>query len=347
MPSMVVDDKGTQLSYIDSGIPARVAGAFIQHYVTIFALHGFYFTNHTFEKVMAHASEANVRFVAISRRDYPGSTAFSPQDLSAFSSSDGEDRRVFLRDRGAEIATFICNFIEQNGLLPISSDGKSGGFAVVGYGFGSVFALAAVANLDTLSVSFQTRWGAHMRGLLLHDPLAVSVGKPRLPAAWGPRNFPSFMLDKQWQTGYFNQWDMNARNLGMHTYDINPSLARLPTVDTMTEEEIARVFHDPIHHSSDIPLAVSCGLQVKANYKKACFDQEIRALVPDMKVWVFSGDLSQPFSLPAFWAVENDNAARGGGFVNFRIVHSVNHYVLWVDPALTLRIYLEALGLNG
>ncbi len=122
----------------------------------------------TFEKVMAHASEANVRFVAISRRDYPGSTPFSPQDLDVFSSPSGEDRRVFLRDRGMEIATFISNFIEQNGLLPISSDGRSGGFALVGYGFGSVFALAAVANLDMLSVSFQTRWGTHMRGLLLH-----------------------------------------------------------------------------------------------------------------------------------------------------------------------------------
>ena len=135
------------------------------------------------------------------------------------------------------------------------------------------------------------------------------------------------MLDKEWQTGYFKQWDMNARNLGMYSYDINPSLVRLPTVDTMTEEEIARVFHDPIHRSSDIPLAISCGPQAKVNYKKACFDEEIRSLVPDMKIWVFSGDLSQPFSLPAFWAVENDNAARGGGFVNFRIVHSVNHYV--------------------
>ena len=202
MPSMVVDDEGTQLSYIDSGIPAMVAGAFIQHYVTIFALHGFYFTNRkslfrsyfrvvfdfyinlgwfkdTFEKVMAHSSESNVRFVSINRRDYPGSTPFSPRDLDAFSSSDGEDRRVFLRDRGAEIVTFICNFIEQNGLLPISSDRKSGGFAVVGYGFGSVFALAAVANLDTLPVSFQTRWGAHMRGLLLHGefrfPTSASI----------------------------------------------------------------------------------------------------------------------------------------------------------------------------
>ena len=187
MPSIVVDDNGTQLSYIDSGIPARVAGAFIQHYVTIFALHGFYFTNRelqyrgcggivpdvqpvqeTFEKVMAHASEANVRFVAISRRDYPGSTPFSPQDLEAFSSPSSEDKQALLRDRGLEISTFICNFIEQNGLLPISNDGKSGGFALVGYGFGTVFALAAVANLDMLSVSFQTRWGAHMRGLLLH-----------------------------------------------------------------------------------------------------------------------------------------------------------------------------------
>ena len=43
MPSILVDDKGTQLSYVDTGIPRK--GAFVHRYVTIFAIHGFLTTN--------------------------------------------------------------------------------------------------------------------------------------------------------------------------------------------------------------------------------------------------------------------------------------------------------------
>ena len=128
-------------------------------------------------------------------------------------------------------------------------------------------------------------------------------------------------------TSYFKQWDLNARNLSIYSYDIQPSIARLATVDTMSQEEISRVFIESPFPSSDPLFLLSCQHQVKACYKKACFDGDIRGLMPNMKIWVFSGDQTLPFSLPAYWAMQDGNDARGGRFLNFRIIHGVNHYV--------------------
>ena len=40
MPSIIVDDKGTELAYLDSGAPCSSPDS----YVTIFAIHGTVFT---------------------------------------------------------------------------------------------------------------------------------------------------------------------------------------------------------------------------------------------------------------------------------------------------------------
>ncbi|TBU50255.1 hypothetical protein BD309DRAFT_498107 [Dichomitus squalens] len=343
MPSIVVNDEGIELSYIDSGIPQK--GTFVHRYITIFAIHGFRFTNHMFDRFMAQAYDAKMRFVAISRRDHPGSTPLAPQDLTDLAEHGEEDKQAFLQARGLEIASFVDRFIEQNGLLPISSDRKTGGIVILGHGIGCVFALSAVASLDTLSASVQQRWGAHMRALLLHEPMTVSIGKPRLPEAWGPRNLPSTLIDEQWLTSYFKQWDLNARNLSIYSYDITPSIAKLPTIASMSEDEIVRIFTEFPLSSSDLPFIIACQQQIKACYKKACFDEDIRGLMPNMKIWVFSGDRTLPFSLPAYWAMEDDNDARGGGYLHFRIVHNVNHFAHWAEPALILRLYQDALQL--
>ena len=183
MTSIVVDDKnGHMLSYIDSGAPSG-------DYITLFAIHGTAFTcsgsfvsgffrspRHllieiadVFQKIMGIAAASRVRIVALSRRDYPGSTLLSDKEKAVLDSGTDEEKAEFLKERGLEVSTFIKCFDEENPISPIS--GATGGFAILGWSLGSSFALAAVANLDSLRTDLQTWWGDHLRALILYGAI--------------------------------------------------------------------------------------------------------------------------------------------------------------------------------
>ena len=189
MPSIVVDESGTKLSYIDSGAPDRVA-----NYVTIFAIHGTVFAGREYsvlfdclthsdlhnctaiwDRVIALAPKAGVRFVAVNRRDYPGSTPLSPGELNVLNSGTDEQKSKYLKARGVEFATFFDTFAERNTLSSISSDGSSGGFAVLGWSLGCTFALASIAAVEALPAHVQERWKTRMRSLILQGMFSKSL----------------------------------------------------------------------------------------------------------------------------------------------------------------------------
>ena len=132
-----------------------------------------------FDKVVNIASHHGVRFVAINRRDYPGSTPLSPSDLEALSSDSAEAKTAFLRARGVEFATFICRFSAQHEIPTASPDGKSGGFAVLGWSLGCAFAHATVSHFDVLPPAHKEYFSQNLRGLIF-------LGTHRTPALKHP-----------------------------------------------------------------------------------------------------------------------------------------------------------------
>ena len=124
---------------------------------------------------MALASRSCLRIVAISRRDYPGSTPLSPEQNTVLSSGTDDEKAAFLKERGLEIATFIERYARENPIVPIN--GATGGFALLGWSLGNAFALSVVANLDALSPSSQSWWKDHFRALILYG----TFGSPYTP----------------------------------------------------------------------------------------------------------------------------------------------------------------------
>lgn len=136
-----------------------------------------------FEKVMALAQGSNIRIVAVNRRDYPGSTPLTTEDTAILASGSDEQKAAFLKARGVEVATFIDLFVERNGVPPISPDGHTGGFALLGWSLGNAIVLSAVANVESLPPAAQDRWTSGMRALILHGtPQSLLV-------------FPLYVLD--------------------------------------------------------------------------------------------------------------------------------------------------------
>ncbi|KAI1787185.1 hypothetical protein LXA43DRAFT_975377 [Ganoderma leucocontextum] len=345
MSSLVVNESGMELSFVDSGAPNSAT-----NYVTIFAIHGTVFTGPIWDRVIALAPKAGVRFVAVNRRDYPGSTPLSPEEIGVLSSGTDDQKADFLKARGVEFATFVGLFAEKDSLPPISADGSSGGFAVLGWSLGCAFALAAVAAVDALPAPAQARWKNGMRSLILQEPPTVSLGKPIPPDAWTPLVDQSMPVEARtpffshWITSYFKHGDLTARDPKAISYVV-PTTSRAPTIYSMSDAEIARSLYEPSAFGSDLAFMIYCAPQIAATYHKAVFDKGLRALVPKMKVVVFSGDETASFSIPSQWAVEDDDKAAGGGFVAVKWVPGFNHLAHVAEPAAALQVYMDAFKL--
>ncbi|KAM5543809.1 hypothetical protein V8D89_002426 [Ganoderma adspersum] len=345
MVSLIVNESGTELSYVDSGAPNGAT-----NYVTIFAIHGTVFTGPIWDRVIALAPKAGVRFVAVNRRDYPGSTPFSADEIGVLNSGTDDQKADFLKARGVEFATFVDLFAEKNSLPPISADGSTGGFAVLGWSLGCSFALASVAAVDALPAPAQARWKDGMRSLILQEPPTVSLGKPIPPDAWTPLVDQSMPAEARtpffshWISSYFAHGDLSTRDPAAISYVV-PSIARAPTIYGMSDAELARTVYEPSALGSDMTFMISSAPQIAAAYRKAMFDRGLRALVPRMRAVVFSGDATASFSIPSQWAVEDDDKAAGGGFVAVKWIPGFNHLAHVAEPGEALQVYMDAFKL--
>jgi hypothetical protein len=121
--------------------------------------------------VSTRALKAGYRFVSITRRNYPGSTALSEADIGVLTAGSEEDKNAFLKARGVEIATFISKFIEKESLPAITDNGTGGGIALIGWSLGNSFSLASISHLDALPEEDRTRVGSRLRALIMQGKL--------------------------------------------------------------------------------------------------------------------------------------------------------------------------------
>jgi hypothetical protein len=122
-----------------------------------------------FRKSQTLTPAFNLRFVAINRRHYPGSTPLSDEDVAVIQNVNGPDdvKTAFMRERGQEILSFIDAFIRTEDLPPISGEGSSGGIAILGWSAGCYFLTAAIAHIDTLELAAQERFRSYMRSTIM------------------------------------------------------------------------------------------------------------------------------------------------------------------------------------
>lgn len=87
----------------------------------------------TFDKVAGLAPKSNIRWVSISRRNYPGSSPYKQSELQRLQAGSECDRRDMLLSIGTDVAKFYDLFTQKHSIPAISEDGKSGGLAILGW----------------------------------------------------------------------------------------------------------------------------------------------------------------------------------------------------------------------
>ncbi|THH19421.1 hypothetical protein EW146_g1768 [Bondarzewia mesenterica] len=361
--TILVDGNGTRLAYIDSGPPSGTV------YTTIFAVHGVEFTNPIFQKVSVLCRANHVRFVAINRREYKGSTPFTETEKAIITNGTDTQKMNWLKDRGLEIANFVDAFIQRENLSLVSADGKRGGVALLGWSSGATFTAAAISNIDALPSDVRARLVSRLRvhimqgSLLTHlfpsmlfciliaplaEPPSIAFGLPFPPQTFSPQidtsipakaRIPAFTL---WITSYFQHGDLSTRDTNVLEY-VLPATFRMPSIWNMSSVEIADIIDEGPNSTVETPFALNFMTQALAVYNKATFDKSTRALLPHLKVWEISGDATASFSLAALWSMQDDDKAHGGNNINYKIVPGANHFMHWDEPDKTVEAYLEAL----
>ena len=127
-----------------------------------------------FKKVSAICCAKGVRFVAINRRGYSGSTPFGDLDKLVLTNGTSEAKTEWLRARGFEIATFIDTFIQRENLPPVSAEGNRGGAALLGWSAGTLFTAATIAHVPALPPPVQARLASYLRVHILEGDLRLS-----------------------------------------------------------------------------------------------------------------------------------------------------------------------------
>ncbi|KAG7442250.1 uncharacterized protein BT62DRAFT_442547 [Guyanagaster necrorhizus] len=329
---------GAELSYIDSGAPTQSS------YITIFAIHGMIFTKEIFQRVIDLAPSKGVRFVALSRRPFPGSTPYSVEELDILQSADNDDaqRGAFLEARGHEIAVFIDTFIRKFNLPPISSCG-GGGVALLGWSLGTALVSLAISSVGTLPEDIQKRLERYVRSVILYEPGPIALGLPTPKQYWSFLGDPTVPEDLRiaafgrWCTSYFDHSDLSGRNLNKLSW-VLASPSRVPSFYNGMPAAIQRHGDDAM---TDLPFLVLSSKQLLPAYRRAFFDPEV---FPDVKRSVLCGDKTCGFAIAALWAVQDDEKEQrpaDAKAIEYKFIPGANHFVHWDDPEKALDVFIE------
>ena len=290
---------------------------------------------------------AGIRFVAINRRGYKGSTPLSDTDKVIFAEGTDIQKAEWLKSRGLEISNFMNSFIVRENLPAISPDGNSG-CALLGWSMGCSFTLPAIAYLGDLPSPVRARLASYLRAHILHgllhvllrlgqsllnftsEPPTIAFGLPTLPAHL---TLPGTNISEEtrsriiigWITSYFQHSGLSTHDLcGL---DAAPSIIRVPSLWNMSSDEATDMIDTRPYNAFDNPFLASCRPQANAVYKAAMFDGIVRDQLPHMKRWLLVGDASLPICISALWSVQDDDRAHGGDNVNYKVLPGQNHFV--------------------
>ena len=126
---------------------------------------------------MQSSSDAGVRFVAINRRDYRGSTPLTEEDLRVLQSGTDDERATFFKLQAIELATFIDRYVQQSHIPPISDDRKTGGIILLGWSLGCAHGLAVLSNADIYPEATRRNLALYLRSYIMFGEFVVSANE--------------------------------------------------------------------------------------------------------------------------------------------------------------------------
>ncbi|KAF7340187.1 AB hydrolase-1 domain-containing protein [Mycena venus] len=331
MPTVSIPGKDIQFFFTDTGAPGTVPS-----YTTLILVHGHTYHSAVFQKLLPLAATRSVRIVCINRREYPGSTPHTAEELRVYASGSDQERTALMNEAGVNLALAIDEIIQQCNL-------PSAGVALAGWSLGNTFTMAAMGSILSLPSETQERLQTCVETIIMWDPPSHALGIASPPNAYVPlydqelppaARGPAF---GRWVTSYYIHGDLSNHDPDQLNYR-NADPSRKATYEDMPIGELLNIVDYSVGGKCDTILTEPpFASVVSALVNKALFDPEIRSAWKGTKVAYMYGT-ANPWNVHfGLWDVEGRLAsAKGKAPIAFRPIENANHFVMWEDPSLTL-----------
>ncbi|KAF8716354.1 hypothetical protein AX14_012383 [Amanita brunnescens Koide BX004] len=289
------------------------------------------FSAPTFKRVQDAAIKKGVRFVALNRRNYPGTTPYSEEEINALVNGTKEQKDAWHRDRGHEVGIFIHNLISKENIPPISADRETGGIILLGWSAGAGDANATIAHANTLPSDIRSHLALYIRSVIIQDSHRVMFGGLPDPTEPSPliddKVTPKERLQQfaYWVSGYFKHGDISVQTTDVLSRG-EPSIIHPPSITNMTADEQEEMICMGKESEYELPYMISSQEQFAYAYREAFFGDAVRTLFPGFKATFLAGELSPAFGISAYWKLGNDIKETGKSF-GLRLIPDSNHFV--------------------
>ncbi|KAJ7196933.1 Alpha/Beta hydrolase protein [Mycena pura] len=328
MPTLTLNS-GVEFFYTDSGVP--LGG---DDYTTLVIIHGHTFHSGTFQRISPLAHSNSLRVVCVNRREYPGSSPYSAEELNVFASGTDAQKAGILEQQGRDLALFV------DGIIETLLGPKAGGVALCAWSMGNIFLLSLIASIQTLPANTRARLSRHVQNIILFQPPCFVFGVLDPPGKVTPHTDPTIApaalgpTFAKWVSSYFNHRDLSTHDVDHLTYT-DTDASKLPTIFGLQPQELASMtdFAPPEKYDSFLALPAFAG-PLARQVDKALFDPAVRSAWGAPTVWHLYGT-AEPWNIVyGGWDIESraraiDSPALA---INFRTIDGANHFLVWEDP---------------
>ncbi|KAF9002892.1 hypothetical protein BDQ17DRAFT_1242627 [Cyathus striatus] len=245
-------DEGIQIFYTDSGpVPNS------NDYTTLIIFHGSAFTGHGFEKLHDVAKDYNLRTVIWNRRDYPGSTPYTDEELEDLKLG----HQIFIERLGKLVTQFIYKFINRERIPAMTEDRRKGGIALMGWSMGTATEMSFLLDDKLISSEIYNSLEPYVKDLVLYDPPFRSFGfdvpadsNPYIPWTDPDCKTPEELYQNflYWVSSYY---DHPSLPVSIHDLDFRKRTDNR-TVSKWTPEQFAKFYCEPAAVRSELPMYV-------------------------------------------------------------------------------------------
>ncbi|KAI0265055.1 hypothetical protein BC834DRAFT_879885 [Gloeopeniophorella convolvens] len=334
MPTAPVDSIGTIFYYEDTG---TLEGP----YTTLVLVHGTGVHGAIFRPMYSFAAENRWRLIVPNRRDYPGTTPFSDEELATIMvGCSDEAGDSFLRARALEVAEFLAWFVRTQDIHPVSHDENGdivGGLVLLGWSSGNGTLLSLFANLEYVPKETRDVIEPYLRSYIHFDGPRWSLGFPHVERFPRPLMNPKLNEDQRWEafkfwvSAYYLHPAIETRSYeGLAT---DPSPDRAATFDCMSlEDQEATTSRTALFHSEMLVRVISPRVY-NANTHRALFERKWWSNIP---VKMLQCKYSLWEMLTGMWEVEQLYTEKRREGVDCREMEfalmEANHVPQWDQP---------------
>ncbi|KDQ57501.1 hypothetical protein JAAARDRAFT_47456 [Jaapia argillacea MUCL 33604] len=351
MPVATINEKGTQFFYEDSGIPA---GSSV--YTTVVILHGTSYHLGTFRRLIPYAAQHNLRLVLVNRRDYPGSSPTSPDELGKLASPDKDVQAEGMKDMGLEIAAFLEWYIKNQDVPRLSrsrveGEHDSGGVSLLAWSSGNATSLPMLAHVDKLSEESKTFLAGYLRTFVIYDAPLYVLGIPDPPNLYHPLKDQSRPMEDRipifntWVSSYYSHPSLSSRSLsGLSQYPPpNPLPSKIPTAARISPTEMSEITYPQAVLRAESFVRYLNPQVYHENMRRCVCDEEVGSVLGEWKVvqiWCKESILETAWGAFEVERMVEEYKKSGGKGREYEVREmDGNHFAHWDQPEETMRFF--------